>query len=252
MKNLSTPLILLLLTGNAIETHGDSSALRVGQFSSHTSDESLLRDWQPLTFKKIDRVTRYRLVMDGDSTVVEAQSQASASGLFHKISIDPQQFPHLRWSWKVGSNIPGSDPRRKDGDDYPARLYITFDYDKSRLSAFERLKYEAYRLFYDDEPPLAAISYIWANTIPSDTVIPNAYTDRVMMIVTQNDAAPTGQWIHNERNIHDDYIRAFGEPPPRISGVAIMTDTDNTGDAVTAFYGDIVFSSRPSDNRGQY
>jgi hypothetical protein len=29
--------------------------------------------------------------------------------------------------------------------------------------------------------------------------------------------------------------------PPPISGVAIMTDTDNTGESATAHYGDIVF-----------
>jgi hypothetical protein len=38
-----------------------------------------------------------------------------------------------------------------------------------------------------------------------------------------------------------DYRAAFGEDPPPINGVAIMTDTDNTGESATAYYGDIVF-----------
>ena len=45
------------------------------------------------------------------------------------------------------------------------------------------------------------------------------------------------------RNIHEDYKQAFGEEPPMISGVAIMTDTDNTGESAIAWYGDITFSN---------
>jgi hypothetical protein len=49
------------------------------------------------------------------------------------------------------------------------------------------------------------------------------------------------QWVSEERNIYDDYKQAFGHEPPMISGVAIMTDTDNTNESATAYYGDILF-----------
>lgn len=48
-------------------------------------------------------------------------------------------------------------------------------------------------------------------------------------------------WVTETRNVYEDYKRAFGKDPPMISGVAIMTDTDNTGESATAHYGDIVF-----------
>ncbi|MDE3035862.1 MAG: DUF3047 domain-containing protein, partial [Nitrospirota bacterium] len=48
-------------------------------------------------------------------------------------------------------------------------------------------------------------------------------------------------WITEERNLFDDYRKAFGEAPPMVSGVAIMTDADNTKETGTAYYGDIVF-----------
>jgi len=38
----------------------------------------------------------------------------------------------------------------------------------------------------------------------------------------------------------EDYKQAFGKEPPMISGIAIMTDTDNTGESATAYYGDIL------------
>jgi hypothetical protein len=72
-------------------------------------------------------------------------------------------------------------------------------------------------------------------------MVPNPYTDRVMMFVVESGEAKLNQWVVEERNIYEDYKKAFGEEPPMISGVAIMTDTDNTGESVTAYYGDIVF-----------
>lgn len=41
--------------------------------------------------------------------------------------------------------------------------------------------------------------------------------------------------------VYEDYKMAFGEEPLMISGVAIMTDTDNTKEQATAYYGDILF-----------
>ena len=49
------------------------------------------------------------------------------------------------------------------------------------------------------------------------------------------------QWVSEERNVYEDYKQAFHEEPPIISGVAIMTDTDNTGESTVTYYGDILF-----------
>ena len=48
-------------------------------------------------------------------------------------------------------------------------------------------------------------------------------------------------WVDEERNIYEDYKKAFGEEPPMINGVATMSNTDNTKEPATAYYGDIVF-----------
>ncbi len=50
------------------------------------------------------------------------------------------------------------------------------------------------------------------------------------------------QWIDYERNIVADYRMAFGEVPPPIAGIALMSDADNTGESVVAYYGDITLS----------
>jgi hypothetical protein len=61
------------------------------------------------------------------------------------------------------------------------------------------------------------------------------------MIVVESGLDRVGQWIEEQRNVYEDYKQAFGEEPPLVNGVAIMTDTDNTGEEATAFYGDIGF-----------
>jgi hypothetical protein len=118
---------------------------------------------------------------------------------------------------------------QKKGDDYPARIYITFEYDPDKLSFFEKTKYQAARLIYGQYPPHAAINYIWESKAPRETIVPNPYTDRVKMIVVESGDEYAGVWREEQRNIYEDYKKAFGEEPPMISGVAIMTDSDNTG-----------------------
>lgn len=61
------------------------------------------------------------------------------------------------------------------------------------------------------------------------------------MVVVRNKDDSRKTWITETRNILEDYREIWGEDPPGISGVAIMTDTDNTGGEAEAWYGDIIF-----------
>ena len=65
------------------------------------------------------------------------------------------------------------------------------------------------------------------------------------MIEVESGSSKLNTWITEDRNVYEDYRRAFGEEPPMISGVAIMTDTDNTNESAEAYYGDIAFKKRP-------
>ena len=128
---------------------------------------------------------------------------------------------------------------RREGDDYPARIYISFTFDPDRLSGTDRLKYKLYSLLHSEPPPLAVLNYIWDNHSPAGTIVNNAYSNRVRMIVVESGSAHLGQWRSEQRNLFEDYKKAFGEAPGRITGIAIMTDTDNTAESATAWYGDI-------------
>jgi hypothetical protein len=247
----ATPIILpvLLIYFLAFPLPLDAQSqtiIEVGKFSAATLGDTLPPDWKPLTFEKIERHTTYTLVKDNDKVVIKAVAEASASGLTREIKINPKEYPIIQWRWKVSNILKKGDVHRKEGDDYPARIYITFEYDSSKLSFFEKVKYETIKLLYGQYPPLGAINYIWESKAPIGTMVPNPYTDRVKMIVVESGEAKLNQWLNEERNIYEDYKKAFGEEPSMISGIAIMTDTDNTGESTTAYYGDILFSKTKS------
>ena len=89
--------------------------------------------------------------------------------------------------------------------------------------------------------PTRAINYLWESKAEIETIVPNPYTDLVMMIVVESGEANLGTWVEHERNIYEDYIEIYGEEPPGINSIAVMTDTDDTGESAVAYYGDIKF-----------
>jgi hypothetical protein len=233
--------ILAALWSFPLLTHADSPAiLEVGKFSDAAVGQSLPDGWTPLTFKKVERHTRYELVRDETGVVVKARSEASGSGLTKEIRINPKEYPIVRWRWKVENLLAKSDVRRKEGDDYPARLYITFEYDPDKVGFAKKLKYKAGQALFGTIP-IGALNYIWDGQTPTGTIVDNAFTDFAKMIVMRSGSADLGRWVQEERNVYEDYRKAFEEEPPMINGVAIMTDTDNTKEAATAYYGDIQF-----------
>ena len=236
--------ILILLSRFSISETiaGDlQKDLVVGHFSTLTPGMEQPPGWEPLVFKKIEQHTRYDLVSDDGIVVIRAVSADAASGLIRKIQINPMEYPIVEWRWKVANILQKGDVSKKAGDDYPARIYITFVYDPSKLSFGNRVKYKTAKLLYGEYPPTGAINYIWGNHAVIDTIVPNPYTDRAMMIAVDSGEGKINQWVTQRRNLLQDYRKAFQTDPPMISGVAIMTDTDNTGESATAYYGDIIF-----------
>ena len=242
-------LCLVLLAGTVPAE--SPSAVHVGAFSRAQAGGPYPDSWKPLTFHKIDEHTEYSLVEDGGTVVVKAVSRGSASGLTREVTIDPKLYPIVEWRWKIENVLQKGDVTTKQGDDYPARLYITFAYDEIKIDFLDQAQYELAKLLHGKYPPTGAITYIWESRSPIGTMVPNPYTDRAKMIVIESGEAKVGQWVAESRNLYEDYQKAFGDDPPPVSGVAVMTDTDNTGESAVAYYGDIVFRKAAADQGGE-
>jgi hypothetical protein len=177
-----------------------------------------LEGWETKEFKGL---TEYTAVDEGGRRVLKAVSRGTASGLIRKISVDPEEYPIISWSWKVEDVVKGGDETKKSGDDYAARVYLVFNAP----------------IFFQ----ATTVNYIWANRLPRGQSTPNPFLPKnAMMLAVESGRDRVGQWIDEERNIIEDYRKLFGKKPPRIAAVAIMTDTDNTNGSAVAYYGDIV------------
>jgi hypothetical protein len=234
-------LVICILTG--LQTTAANRQV-IGKFSTATAGGDFPAGWESLNFKKIPRHTQYTLINDRNTVVVKAVSESSASGFIYRIKIDPRAYPIISWRWKVTNTFIKGDVSKKEGDDYPARLYIAFEFDPKKLGFFERAQYKAARLLYGEYPPTGAITYIWSSNAPRGTIVSNPYTKRVKMIAVQSGKSRLNTWVQEERNVFEDYKTAFLQDPPRIGAVMIMTDSDNTGESAISFFGDIIFKQK--------
>lgn len=240
-------LVALLAVSLLLALTLSDDILRVGHFSSGETDRGLPADWERITFDNgdIDERTTYTMERKDGEIVVKAVSDGGASGLAREVDIDPEEYPYVAWRWQVSNVLKDGDVRYQDGDDYPARIYLTFDYDRSNLSFGQRMTLRGASLLGYDDLPTRGLNYIWANRAEIGTPVENPYTSLVMMKPVQSGDEHVGEWTHEKQNVLEDYIDAFepdeDEDIPPINGVAIMTDTDDTGEQATAYYGDIVF-----------
>ena len=221
----------------------ENQKIIVGDFSQPAAN--FPGSWEKLTFSSIEEHTRYTLIKDQNIHVVKAESNESASGLTKVVRFNPKEYPYLSWRWKVKKSIPGSDVSSKSGDDYAARVYIIFKYDFDDLPEEEKSRVSWYKFFNGKLPPLATLNYIWGNKMSIGRIVSSPYTKRVKMITLRNKDSALHQWHIEERNIYEDYKKAFGEEPKDVVSLAIMTDTDNTRAMAESYFGDIVASKTP-------
>jgi hypothetical protein len=187
--------------------------LHIGKFSSAD-----LTGWKEQTVFGSKKST-YSFVQDNGKTVLMGKSNNSASGLLYKIDIDPKAYPMVRWSWKIDHTVRKGNERTKDGHDFAARLYVVFPRG----------------LFFQPR----AIEYVWGNVLRKGESIHSPYSQNAAMIAVDAGDEQAGHWTVHRRNFADDYRTAFGEEPPKAGAIAIMTDSDNTHESSTGYYGDI-------------
>jgi hypothetical protein len=192
-------------------------------------DFSNLENWRPLYFPKIPRHSTYTVETNGSERFLKAESKESASALVYKQEFNVYEYPRLRWRWKVSNVYSDVDPEKKSGDDYPIRVYIIFKYDRETANAIDKVRYGIAKRLYGAYPPHSALNYVWANSLEQKAIITSPYTDRAKLITLEKGNKKVGMWQDEEANILQDYRTAFGVDPPPVASIAVMNDSDNTG-----------------------
>jgi hypothetical protein len=236
---------------NSVDLHSPSIGTRVMSqaplFSTRANGSPIVPTYRVLSSPKT-RVNTFSFVDDTGVTVLKVQSSDAAGTVALPFDVNPPETPLLQWRWKVSHALEHADFSKKMSDDHAVRVYVFFDVPLETLSFGDRTKLRLARAVLGNEVPTAAICYVWDNRLSIGHIGSSPFTYRVQKIVLRSGNAEAGTWRSETRNVAADYRAAFGHaataPVPRIIGVAVGSDTDQTNDAVTAWFGDVWFSGK--------
>jgi len=235
-------LLLLLVAGCATVPSGAPRGEADPAAFSLARPGETLASWLPYRLMRLKKMTEYVLVDYGGTTVMKAIADASASGLRHAVSVDLKSMPWLQWRWKVPQIIEAANNTVHQVEDVPARVIVTFEGGRDQLPPEEQINYDMALAMTGNTLPYATLMYIYESRLPEGTIITHHMTSRVKMVAAGG-GRDLGVWHSERRNVLADYRRAFGEDPPRVASIGIMSDSDNTGTSITAYYGDIRFAA---------
>lgn len=203
--------------------------------------------WQHLPLRPGKPLTRYAWLpgYEGQPGVIHAVAEHSASMLLHEAAgLDLARTPVLRWQWRLGQLPDGAQHHLGSREDAAARVILLFDGDKSRLPLDERMTLSMAEALSGRPMPYATLMYVSSSSAAVDQVIANPHSTRIQKIVAGRAEPALGQWVPLQRDVRQDYLRAFGEPPGRLLAYGVMTDADNTGSRAEAWYTTPVFEPR--------
>jgi len=187
-------------------------------------DFNTMDNWEDLHFEKIERHSTYEV----KDSILIAKSDDSASGIKFKKNYDIFKYPVLKFAWKINNVYEKGNALEKEGDDYPIRIYIMFEYNPDNAGFWQSVKYDLAKSIYGEYPPDSSLNYIWSNKVQEDKIITSPYTEQAKMVVLDSSITYLNTYRVHEVNVLKDYIKAFGENPPKNVTIAIMTDSDNT------------------------
>ncbi|MFV8833418.1 DUF3047 domain-containing protein [Aquisalimonas sp.] len=206
---------------------GSARAVAVGMAVAATAVSADERRFTPSDILEWDRHsfegdTTYELVeVDGRQAIHARCTDATASGLFLDESVDLDKTPIVEWEWRVDETFSGIDETVRAGDDYPARLYAVDEHSVLRWRT-------------------RALNYVWASEMAQGTDWENAYASQARMIALQSGPPEeSGRWVTERRNLRDDFWTYHDREPDTVDALAIMTDCDDVGEPIEAWYGEI-------------
>ncbi len=236
-------LVLLILLASVGWAEAAPAVLTL-RFSGTSPGVTLPPGWKAYAMSRHLPAARMVVERDAGDEVFSIDADGAAGAITHVLDLPATTT--LSWRWKVDRSVAKADLSKKSGDDFAARVYVFFDVPRSQLSWLQRVKLDLASRRLGHEIPTAALCYVWDNRHPVGTIAPNAFTDLVRTIVVRSGNVHAGTWQLQQRDLAADFRAAFGRAAPRVTGVALASDTDNTGGHVTAWFGDLQFTSEPN------
>ena len=181
-------------------------------------------EMKTLKIKKVKGRTTYSLGTNGNGNYLRAESDGKGSGLGKEIKIDLLKTPFLNITWKIEKDLFGIIENSKKGHDYAARVFVIKKTGSTALSN-------------------RAINYVFSSNNNIGENWPSPYTKKSIDFVLSTTKNNFNEWVTVKANVKKHFKQLHNLDVNEISGLAIMTDTDNSKLKAISYYQDIYFSS---------
>ena len=177
-----------------------------------------------LKVKKVKGLTTWTLGKNENGNFIKSEAEGKGSGLGKEVKIDLQKTPFINITWKVEKDLSGIDERSKKGHDYAARVFVIKKTGSTALSN-------------------RAINYVFSSNNDINDNWRSPYTKKSIDYVLSSTKDHLNEWITVKANVKKHFKELHDLNVDELSGVAIMTDTDNSKLKAIAYYQNIYFSS---------
>lgn len=192
-------------------------------------------------------LTDFKVMALEGQQVLRVEANKSYGNLVHALPAGfvPAPGLQLRWRWRLDQPVAEADLRRREGDDAALKVCALFDQPLDRLNLLDRTMLRVARAASAENLPSATLCYVWDPSMTPGTLLPNAYTARVRLIVVDGGQQGLGRWSVHARDLATDFRRAFGEEGaavPPLAALLIGADADNTAGHSLGYVGDLSLS----------
>ena len=181
-------------------------------------------EMKSLEVRKVKGKTTYTLGFNENGNYIRAEAEGKASGLGKELKINLLKTPFINITWKVEKDLPGIIENSKKGHDYAARVFVVKKTGTTALSN-------------------RAINYVFSSNNPAGNNWPSPYTKKSIDYVLSTTKDHHNQWITVKANVREHFKKLHDLDVSELTGVAIMTDTDNSKLKAISYYQNIYFSS---------
>ena len=168
--------------------------------------------------------TSYSIGKNVNGNYIKAVAESSASGLGKELEINLNLTPIINITWKVEKDLSGIDEQTKKGHDYAARVFVIKKTGATPLSN-------------------RAINYVFSSNLNIDHNNPSPYTKKSIDYVLSTTKENFNEWVTVKANVKQHFKELHNLDVNELNGIAIMSDTDNSGKKSVAYYQNIYFSS---------
>ena len=181
-------------------------------------------EYKKLKVKKVKGKTSWSLGSNKGGNFIKAEAEGKGSGLGKEIRIDLSKTPFINITWKVEKDLSGIKEKSKKGHDYAARVFAIKKTGSTALSN-------------------RAINYVFSSNNSVGDHWPSPYTKKSIDYVLSSTKEHLNEWVTVKANVRKHFKLLHDLDLEELSGLAIMTDTDNSKLKTISYYQNIYFSS---------